>query len=343
MTSSTTRPSGRTMALPPLLVGADSAIEGEGFEALFEALSAACPNLKEVSPVAPAPSLSFRLSVFCLGKLHMASKSSESYAAQSSAFGNKTILLPTAGRYQIRTGRREYVAAPGTSGLLLSGNHPLAGVGQDYAGVAFNIDPARLEQVASAMKGGGPVSLGLETERELPLGALDRLGLGANLRGLLTQIDSASKVPGLAEMLGLEDLLYRHVAVLVAPSLFADDAPSHLPGRIPRSMVMALCDRIDAALPATLRLSDLENMSGFSTRALQYAFRRYLGCSPAEWIRDRRLARVHTRLMTPHPDDTVTSVALAEGFFHLGDFSRRFSQRYGLPPSVMLARTRRHL
>jgi AraC-like DNA-binding protein len=330
-----------TDGLPPLLVGSDSAIEGNGFEALFDALSVACPNLKGVAPTASPQSLRFRLSVFHLGSMALASKASESYAAQSDPFGAKTILIPTAGRYQISAGGKAHVAAPGTSGLLLSGNHALSGIGFDYAGVAFNIDPARLDRVVSAMRGGSPSSLSLDTERELPLGVLDRLGLGANLQGLLTQIDAASKVPGLAEMLGLEDLLYRHVALLLAPDLFMEEAPSRAVSGVPRAMVMELCDRIDAALPATLRLSDLEAMSGFSTRALQYAFKRFLGCSPAEWIRDRRLARVHTRLLTPHPEDTVTSIALTEGFFHLGDFSRRFNQRYGLLPSVMLARTRR--
>lgn len=329
-------------SLPPLLVGADSAVEGAGFAALFDALSAACPNLKDVSPVSRAQSLRFRLSVFRVGGLALASKSSESYAARGGPFGATTILIPTAGRYHVRSGGQEYTAAPGASALLLSGNNALAGLGLDYAGVAFNIDNARLAQVASAMKGGRQVELGLDDERELSLNALYRIGLGANLQGLLTQIDAASKVPGLADLLGLEDLLYRHVALLLAPSSFVDDTASHTGSRIPRGVVMAICDRIEAALPATIRLSDLEAVSGFSARAVQYAFKRHLGCSPAEWIRERRLARVHTRLMTPRPGETVTSIAFAEGFFHMGDFSRRFNQRYGLLPSVMLARTRGH-
>lgn len=341
MAPSPTRP-GQRVSLPPMLVGADTAIEGEGFEALFESFSAACPNLKGVSLTTSPQSLHFRLSIFRVGGVLIASKTSESYGARSAPFGAKTILIPTAGCYRTRSEGKEHVAAPGTTGLLLSGNHAISGIGSDYAGVAFNIHPERLARMVTAMRGGSPSPLHLDTELELPLDVLDRLGLGANLPGLLTQIDAASKIPGLAEMLGLEDLLYRHVALLIAPTLFIDDPHSRVLSGVSRAMVLELCDRIDATLPATLRLSDLEAMSGFSIRALQYAFKRFLGCSPAEWIRDRRLARVHTRLLTPHPEDTVSSIALTEGFFHFGDFSRRFNQRYGLLPSVMLARTRRN-
>ena len=52
------------------------------------------------------------------------------------------------------------------------------------------------------------------------------------------------------------------------------------------------------------------------------------------------LERVHERLRQPAEDDTVTRIALAEGFPHLGDFAGRFKAHFGESPSEVLRRAR---
>lgn len=78
-----------------------------------------------------------------------------------------------------------------------------------------------------------------------------------------------------------------------------------------------------------------------SVRALQAGFRRYAGVSPATYLRDVRLGRVHDALSAAVPGQTVTDAALAWGFVHLGRFAGAYRQRFGESPSETLGRARR--
>lgn len=74
-----------------------------------------------------------------------------------------------------------------------------------------------------------------------------------------------------------------------------------------------------------------------SLRTLQEAFRRYVGMSPMAYVHEVRLQRVHRQLRAAAPGTTtVTDVAHAWGFVHLGRFARRYRERFGESPSQTL-------
>jgi AraC-like DNA-binding protein len=74
-----------------------------------------------------------------------------------------------------------------------------------------------------------------------------------------------------------------------------------------------------------------------SLRTLQEAFRRHVGMSPMAYVQEVRLQRVHRQLRAAAPGSTtVTDVAHAWGFVHLGRFARRYRERYGESPSQTL-------
>lgn len=78
---------------------------------------------------------------------------------------------------------------------------------------------------------------------------------------------------------------------------------------------------------------------GVSVRSLQESFRRELGTSPRRWLREQRLCRAHT-LLASGTALSVTDVAYACGFAHLGDFGAAFKARFGVTPSALLASRR---
>ncbi|MGD2118441.1 MAG: helix-turn-helix domain-containing protein [Chromatiales bacterium] len=83
---------------------------------------------------------------------------------------------------------------------------------------------------------------------------------------------------------------------------------------------------------------DICAYTGVSQRTLQYAFLSELQLSPLAYIRIVRLNRVRAQLLGASPSETtVTNVATAWGFFHLGKFSQDYRRMFGELPSASLA------
>jgi len=82
--------------------------------------------------------------------------------------------------------------------------------------------------------------------------------------------------------------------------------------------------------------------TGVSERTLQYAFQRELQLSPLAYMRIVRLNRARAQLLAAAPSETtVTDIATAWGFFHLGKFSQDYRRMFGERPSETLASFRR--
>jgi len=79
---------------------------------------------------------------------------------------------------------------------------------------------------------------------------------------------------------------------------------------------------------------------GINIRALHTICRAQFGIAPAQFLRQRRLARVRAALLAAEPADTVTDIAMRFGFDELGRFARRYAAIYGEKPSDTLARCR---
>ena len=73
---------------------------------------------------------------------------------------------------------------------------------------------------------------------------------------------------------------------------------------------------------------------------LQKHFRRYLGQSPIEVLRDIRLDLARRELLLGRAGTRVTELATRVGFGHLGRFAGWYQERYGEAPSETLRRSR---
>lgn len=336
----TSRHSARSLdrALPLNPSGAEL-VEGTDFDHFARTLALACPNLADLSTASRRTQFQFRLKILRFGAVTLASGTSSAYRASLGESSTHTLYIPHRGACRFRIGNRRYLAQGSVSGMLLSGR-PTVGGSEAATGIALNLDEARLTQVGLAMTGGRKLDFELDRAREIPLLSPALTHRASTLPELLRQFDAAMQTPELIPLLGLDDLLYRHLALLLAPQAFSARESLKPQHKVSRDVVRRLCEMILAQLPESPSLSALEEASGLSSRAVQYAFQRYLGCTPIEWIRGQRLERVHERLRQPAEDDTVSRIALAEGFPHLGDFAGRFKARVGESPSEVLRRAR---
>lgn len=86
-----------------------------------------------------------------------------------------------------------------------------------------------------------------------------------------------------------------------------------------------------------LTIAEVAYAVGASTRSLQRAFSAHYGMGPKDFIRARRLERVHADLVASDPTETtVTATATAWGFGHLGRFAHDYRAAYGVPPAHTL-------
>ena len=87
-----------------------------------------------------------------------------------------------------------------------------------------------------------------------------------------------------------------------------------------------------------VRIEDLCRVTGVGVRTLQRCFREYFDLTITDYLKNVRLNAANRMLRAAHPlQDSVASIALAQGFTHLGRFSVEFGKRFGKSPRDTLA------
>ena len=89
---------------------------------------------------------------------------------------------------------------------------------------------------------------------------------------------------------------------------------------------------IEEHLTDDISVEQLMATAKVSERSLYTLFERQVGLSPRDYVRQRKLERVHARLQLATAR-SVTEVALDHGFAHLGRFSEAYRKRFGELPS----------
>jgi AraC-like DNA-binding protein len=97
---------------------------------------------------------------------------------------------------------------------------------------------------------------------------------------------------------------------------------------------------IRARVAEPIRIAEIARELGISPRHLQSGFRRHVGATPHQFLRDCRLDEAHRTLSAAAPGQTTTTIGYECGFGHLGDFAHDYRSRFGESPSDTLRRCR---
>jgi AraC-like DNA-binding protein len=89
-----------------------------------------------------------------------------------------------------------------------------------------------------------------------------------------------------------------------------------------------------------VQLDTLAAVAGVRPRTLETHFKQFLGVTPLGWVRRMRLARARQMLARAEGEDSVTQIALANGFGQLGRFAAQYRQHFGELPSATLRRVK---
>lgn len=100
-------------------------------------------------------------------------------------------------------------------------------------------------------------------------------------------------------------------------------------------------DYVERHLRHELDADTLASLINVSPRTLYGLFERNAQASPADYIRQRRLARVHACLSDPQCTvRSLSELAMDYGFMHLGRFSGQYRKQFGQLPSETLRQRR---
>ncbi|MGW7684056.1 helix-turn-helix transcriptional regulator [Kribbella sp. NPDC054772] len=115
-----------------------------------------------------------------------------------------------------------------------------------------------------------------------------------------------------------------------------DHLPS--PGSVGTASLRRATAYADANAAEPITVEDMATAAGTSARALQYAFRRHLSCTPRQYLRRVRLEGAHRELQEADPNsgDTVADIALRWGFASTGWFNQHYRATYGQSPGTTL-------
>ena len=119
------------------------------------------------------------------------------------------------------------------------------------------------------------------------------------------------------------------------PNIGAPPEPSVLPADLTRAL-----DWLRGHLSEPVELSSLAAASGVPPRTLERHFKMFLGTTPLGWTRSMRLARDRQALLNAGPEETVTDVALTNGFGQLGRFAAEYRRAFGESPSRTMQRSK---
>lgn len=119
----------------------------------------------------------------------------------------------------------------------------------------------------------------------------------------------------------------------VVPDVTAEDRRGAHPATLEHAILF-----IETNADQPIGIGDVARAAGTTPRAVQLAFRRYLGTTPMGYLRQVRLERAHADLVASDPSShTVTGIAGRWGFAHTGRFAAQYASAYGVRPSATLA------
>ncbi|GAA3135573.1 AraC family transcriptional regulator [Planomonospora alba] len=245
------------------------------------------------------------------------------------------VQIPLAGRSLIRCGGQEIVSTPRLASLPSPTEyldmHWEAGCPQ----LIVKFDRSAVEGTLERMLGRRP---------DRPVRFEPGVDMTAGwARSWRAMADLLVREAGRDDGLAAQPLAVAHLESALLTSLLTMQPSNHRdllnaprPPAVPKVVRRAM-EFVDGHAHEPLTTDDVARAVAVSGRSLQEGFRRHLGTTPMEYLRDVRLSRVHGELTAADPARvTVTAVAARWGFWHQGRFAAAYRAKYGCPPSRTL-------
>jgi transcriptional regulator GlxA family with amidase domain len=155
---------------------------------------------------------------------------------------------------------------------------------------------------------------------------------------LLDQVDDLIRLLTMEEVpeAALQQCESDVIACLAA--LLAESGGAKRASQLSAERALLIEEWIEAHLHEPIALGRLCEVAGVGGRCLQKTFLNRRGCTPMQYVINRRLQAARAQLLGAVGAVGVTSIAMACGFNHMGRFSAMYRERFGESPSNTLRR-----
>jgi AraC-like DNA-binding protein len=245
------------------------------------------------------------------------------------------VCVPVSGRVRIATRSEEAWVTPGRGAIVTPG----VPVQVDYLSQQSHIRTllfarSTLQEELYSMLGRAPSK---PLDFKFGFDYSDGDPFGRTLSLLASEIDSPD---GLTSVATLEARLGRLLMASLLTNSRHNYSEELLAGKVgvprPRSIQGAI-DAIETDPAGIETVADIAAVACLSVRALDAGFRQHVGVPPMRYLRQVRLARTHSALLTSDAESTTaTAIARDWGFLHYGRFAAEYRQTYGSTPSETL-------
>ena len=323
--------------LPPLPFGeADATIESD-IDVFRDRMATVIKSIQSYEACHHATDFQYKSSVLTINGMKLVASVNTDVDVVVNDTHDTTLMIPFYGQNLSSLGKKNMHWRADDSAMFFPGMGR-RGASSTRASLMVDLDPLRLQAMARSMLGlpaYSPMDLRLQDERTLALHQ-NGVAFDAVFRHLCSLIDAYRYQPQALAMLGIDELFYRNIVMMLRPDLFMG---AQLPAAQPSThkAIDIACQYITTHLAERITLSDLEQASGMSARTLQYAFLQHFQCTPMQWVRQQRLQYARECLQKAHCGDSVARIACACGFSNQGVFAAFYLQRFGELPSQTLA------
>ncbi|MFC4942431.1 AraC family transcriptional regulator [Pseudonocardia sp. GCM10023141] len=247
------------------------------------------------------------------------------------------VNLTLKGTTRVQQGAAEAQTTARRTGAAFNANEPYrVRWSPDAVQLALKLPCRAVDEQLAALLGAPmpPVRLDLTFDLADPAGR----GLLSAVHHLKQQFSLAADTGSVPRPIIAQLESYVLTQTLLAIPNNHSDALRVEPAQVGRSYVRRAAELVEQRADEPWTVEDLAREVSVGARALQSGFRRELGVTPMQYLREIRLRRARDELLNGS-DQRVSEIAVKWGFYHLGRFSQQYRQRFGVHPSETLRRS----
>lgn len=328
--------SSKNNLIPDLIMGERASAHSTDPRLTADKIAEAITNLEYWEPQKQAGLFHSKATSYTINDVHLVAQASTPIRAAAGYSNSLNIEFSYYGVCRSAVDGVNYEWSPNLQAVLFPEITGRGGPSDTRSIVMAQFDKARLIETTRSMLGAGATfrqNLDLSDTRLVSL-RYGRIDFDRMFRALWRYVDSIDADNQLLEMIGIDDLFYRHASLLLHPQLFFGPEPDD--GANTRNARNAL-DRVCAAMQDMTRkpftMTELETLGGLSARNLQYQFKARFACSPMEWQRRQRLMAARQRLVADIAPTTIANLSRSLGFSSPSNFIAYYSRQFGETPA----------
>lgn len=326
----------RKNLIPNLIMGERTSVHSTDPRLTADKIAEAITNLEYWEPQRHAGPFHSKAASFTIKDLHLVAQASTPMRAAAGYSNSFNIEFSYFGVCRSAVDGINYEWSPGQQAVLFPEITGRGGPSDARSIVMAQFDKDRLIETTRSMLGADHPdgqNLDLSDTRLVSL-HYGRINFDQIFRALWRYIDSVGAENNILEMIGIDDLFYRNVSLLLHPHLFFKSEAEIIknPGDVANALDY-ICEAMKDMRRKPFTMTELETLSGMSSRNLQYQFKARFSCSPMEWQRRERLKAARVHLQTDAAPITITGLANRLGFSSPSNFIAYYYRLYGETPA----------